>query len=177
MALELPLYLQAGVYPARLDRFLIEEVFRKTARVMRGLAVTQRAAGANFSVDISAGAAAIPGTSQADQGMYLVRNTAVVNLAATTTPAANRTDSIVAHVMDPQAGGVAGDTWALEWVNGGSAIPTDSLIIATVARTPSEAAILTAAIVDKRPLGQLYSQVGTGSPPARGVAGDIYVQC
>jgi len=177
VALELPLYLQAGVYPARLDRFLIDEVFRKTARVMRGLAVTQRAAGANFSVDISAGSAAIPGTSQADQGTYLVRSTALVNLAASATPAAVRTDSVVAHVKDPNAGGVAGDTWALEWVNGGTALPTDSLVLATIARAPGEAAILTATITDKRPLGQLFSQVGTGPPPAKGVSGDIYVQC
>lgn len=177
MALEPPLYLQAGIYSARMDRFFIYEVCRGQPRVFRGLAVTQRAAGANFSVDIAIGACAILGNSQADQGMYLCRNTAVVNLAATTTPAAARTDSVIAHVKDPNAGGVAGDSWALEWINGGTAMPTDSLVLATVARAPGEAAILTAAITDKRPLGTLYGQVGTTPPPTRGVPGDIYVQC
>lgn len=176
MALETPLWLQAGTYPARLDRFFIQEVMRGQNRVFRGLKVSQRGAGANFTVDFSVGAAVILGNSQADQGMYAVRSTTVVNVAVPSTPAANRTDSAIAVVNDPQAGGAAGDNWQLQVIQGVT-LPANSLLLATIARTPGEAAILNAAITDVRPVGEWSWTVGTVAPTVKGVPGDLYVQC
>ena len=177
MALETPKWLQAGVYSARLDRHIIQELFRGKNRVMRGLAVTQRGSGANFSVDVSAGSAVVIGTTQADQGAYVCRNTAVFNLVASATPASPRTDSVYLQVNDPNAGGPAGSNFTITWVNGGSAAPADSVKLADIARATSESAILTAAISDKRPLGEWSWTVGTVAPTGTGVPGDLYVQC
>lgn len=176
MAKETPKWLQAGSYSARLDRHVIQELFRGKNRVMRGLQVTARAAGANFSVDISAGSCVVIGTTQADQGGYVCRSTGVENVVASATPAAARTDSIYLVVNDPNAGGPAGDNFTFTWVDGGAAAPNDALLLATVARTPGESAILAAAITDKRPLGEWSWTVGTGAPTAAAPEGDLYVQ-
>ena len=176
MARETPKWLQAGTYPARLDRHVIQELFRSKGRVLRGLAVTQRAAGANFTVDVSAGSAVVVGTTQADQGSYLCRSTAVESVTATVTPASARTDSVYLTVQDPNAGGPAGNAFILQWVNGGVAAPADSVLLATIARTTGESAILNAAITDMRPLGEWSWTVGTANPPTtKAPDGDLYV--
>lgn len=176
MTLEAPLWIQAGSYAARLDRFFIEEVMRRQNRIMRGMAVTQRAAGANFTVDVSAGAAALKGTTQAFQGMYFIRSTATENIVVPATPATTRTDTVVATVQDPNAGGVAGDKWVLTVVQG-TTVPENSIALATIARTSGEAAILTASITDLRPLGEWPWTVSTQAPTGRGIPGDLWVQC
>lgn len=176
MARETPKWLQAGVYAARLDRHVIEELFRRKSRVMRGLQVSVRGVGANFSVDISAGSAVIVGTTQADQGAYMIRSTAVENLVVPATPAGARTDSVYAVIQDPNAGGPAGDTFVFSYVVSGAAAPSDSVLLATVARTPGESAILAAAITDFRPLGEWSWTVGTGTPVAPAPDGDLYIQ-
>jgi len=176
MTKETPLWLQAGVYPARLDRYFIEEVMRRTPRVFRGLAVTQRAAGPNFTVDVSAGSCVVLGTTQANQGMYFCRSTAVENVAVPATPAAPRTDSVIVHVNDPNAGGSAGDNWVISVISG-TVLPTDSLLLATIARTTGEVSITNAAITDVRPLGEWAWTVSTAAPSGRGVPGDLWVQC
>lgn len=176
MARETPKWLQAGTYAARLDRHIIQELFRGKNRVLRGLQITQRAAGANFTVDISAGSAVVLGTTQADQGAYVCRGTAVDSLAASATPGSNRTDSVYLVVQDPNAGGPAGSNFIFSWVNGGSAAPNDSVLLATVARTPGESSILNAAITDMRPLGEWSWTVGTSNPPTtKAPDGDLYV--
>lgn len=176
MARETPKWLQAGTYAARLDRHVIQELFRSKNRVLRGLAVTQRAAGANFTCDISAGSAVVLGTTQADQGAYLCRSTTLDTVTASATPAAPRTDSVYLVINDPNAGGPAGSNFTFVWVNGGTAAPADSILLATVARTTGESAILAAAITDQRPLGEWSWTVGTQNPPtAKAPDGDLYV--
>jgi hypothetical protein len=70
------------------------------------LAVSQRAAGANFSVDVAAGHAIIAGTSVADQGKYVFQNTATINVPVTGAPGSGtRHDLIYAQVRDKQADG------------------------------------------------------------------------
>jgi hypothetical protein len=176
VARETPKWLQAGVYPARLDRHVIEELFRRQSRVARGLQVVPRGAGANFSVDISAGTAVVIGTTQVDQGAYIVRSTAVENLLVPGTPAAPRTDGVYVVVNDPNAGGPAGDNFVFVYVASGAAVPGDSILLATIARTPGESAILSAAITDMRPLGEWSWTVGTASPTHKAPDGDLYVQ-
>lgn len=176
MTKETPKWLQAGSYAARLDRHVIQELFRGKSRVLRGLQVSQRATGAGFFVDISAGSAVVVGTNQVDQGAYLLRSTAIEPLNASATPAANRTDGIYLVVNDPNAGGPAGDNFTPVWVNGGTAVPADSILLASVARTTSEVAILAAAITDMRPLGEWSWTVGTAAPTGLAPDGDLYVQ-
>jgi hypothetical protein len=176
---ETPKWLQAGTYAARLDRHVIEELFRRQNRVLRGLQVTQRATGgAGFFVDISAGSAVVMGTIQIDQGGYLCRSTAVETLTASPTAGAPRTDRVYLVINDQNAGGPVGDNFTFSWVNGGSAAPADSLLLATVARTTDESAIFNAAITDVRPLGEWSWTVSTALPGStRGVPGDLWVVC
>ena len=178
MTKEVPIWLQGGTYPARLDRYFVQEVMRGQNRVFRGLLVSQRAAGSNFTIDVSPGAFALLGTSQADQGMYFARSTAIENVAVPATPGAPRTDTVVVHVNDPNALGAAGNNWTIEVIAGGSALPTNSLALATIARTASEPSILAAAITDVRPLGEWAWTVSNVAPGAtRGVPGDLWVVC
>lgn len=176
MALETPKWLQAGVYPARLDRHVIEELFRSENRVIRGMQVTPFAGGANFSVDITAGSAVVLGTTQGDQGAYMIRSTAVENLVVPATPASAQTDAIFAVVNDPNAGGPAGDDFAFVYVSSGDPVPNDSIKLADIARSPGESAIQAGAITDRRPLGEWSWTVGTGSPTHNAPNGDLYVQ-
>jgi hypothetical protein len=102
--------------------------------------------------------------------------TAAETIAAPASPGTgNRTDSVVLRVRDSQAGGAAGDDAVLEVIEG-TAIPSTAVLLATIARSAGEAAILAAAITDVRPLGLYPYGVGTGGPPPVGVEGDLYVQ-
>jgi hypothetical protein len=66
--------------------------------------VTQRGAGANFSVDIAPFQGIVAGEDVTDQGAYLVTNTAVFNLATPTAPGSGtRTHRLVAQVRDKRA--------------------------------------------------------------------------
>jgi hypothetical protein len=58
---------------------------------LTSLAVTQRGAGANFSVDVATGFACITGDDVALQGKYLVQSTAVTNLAIASPPGSGLT--------------------------------------------------------------------------------------
>lgn len=168
--------MQAGTYAARLDRHVIEELFRSRNRVLRGLRVTPRAAGANFSVDITAGSAVILGTTQADQGAYLVRMTTDENIEVPATPAVARVDTMYIVINDPNAGGPAGDNFDFVYVEEGDPAPADSIALATIARSPSESAILSGAITDLRPVGEWSWTVGTGVPTHNAPEGDLYIQ-
>jgi hypothetical protein len=108
-----PLWLQATGgdpainYAAQDDRELLSALFPKNGPIEgTDFLMTQRGAGANFSVDISAGRCAIVGSSNSEQGTALVRSTGVVNL---TTPAApgsgTRHHRVVAELLDKQAAG------------------------------------------------------------------------
>lgn len=177
MALEVPIWLQAGTYPARLDRGFIAEVMRQQNRVFRGLVVAQRAAGANLSVDISAGNAAILCTTQADGGMWFVRNTTPVNVLVPAAPGAGtRTDTVIAKVRDPNAGGEAGNDFVLEVITG-VVVPGNSIALATLARVAAEPSITTAKITDAAPRGEWAWTVSTAVPSGKGIPGDLWVQC
>lgn len=73
-----------------------------------GFKITQRAAGANFSVDISAGRAVVKGDSTSNQGSFLLASTGIVNLTTPTAPASGlRVHRVIAEVLDKQASGSA----------------------------------------------------------------------
>jgi hypothetical protein len=122
------------------------------------LAVAQRGAGANFSVDVGAGWAAVAGTSVADQGKYLAESTATVNLAIAGAPGAgfSRLDLVYAQIRDRQADGGASYDWILAVATGVSsgvlpAVPANAIPLAQIGpvvnTTPS---ITTSLITDLR---------------------------
>lgn len=160
MALDTPTWLQNGTYSARLDRIFADILFTEgVMRVSVGeLRVTQRGAGANNSVDIAAGRACITGDDTADQGNYLVRNTATVNLAATAAPVSNsRIDLVCLRVNDPASGGPIGDDAQFIYVTGAAAVsptppavPTSAIALAQVLRTVGDTAVVNANITDVR---------------------------
>lgn len=160
MALLTPTWLQNGTYSARLDRIFADVMFTEgVMRVAAGqLRVTQRGAGANNSVDIAAGYACITGDDSADQGNYLVRNDATVNLAAAAAPVANsRIDLVCLRINDPAAGGPAGDNATFVYVSGvaaaspvAPATPTSAIVLARVLRTVGDTSVVTANITDQR---------------------------
>lgn len=183
--------MQNGVYPARYDRQFIgslvgwrERVFTAPGTIP-GLVVGQHAGG-DFTVDISIGAAAIAGDDQPNQGMYLFLSDAVENLAVPATPPGDpRIDLVVARINDPQAGGPVGDNGSFVVVEGvpsvtpvAPAVPASAVALAQIARTSGESAILTAAITDVAPRSEyaLFGTVGTGSPPAQMIPGDVYLR-
>jgi hypothetical protein len=128
------------------------------------LAVAQRAAGANMSVDIAAGAAWVKGDDDVNaQPTYRVRNDATVNLAVSASDATKpRVDRIVARVRDSAFAGVS-LAWTLEVVpgvattgatlanlSGAAAVPNTTLLLANVLVPAASTTVVTANIDDKR---------------------------
>jgi alkanesulfonate monooxygenase SsuD/methylene tetrahydromethanopterin reductase-like flavin-dependent oxidoreductase (luciferase family) len=160
MALETPIWLQGGTYSARLDRSLLDVIFTEGVVDPGGsaLLVAQRAAGANDSVDVAAGAAIIAGDDEADQGKYYVRHTAVSNVVFSPAPGSDsRIDLLVLQVNDPTAGGSAGDNATFVVVEGSvagtavpPAVPDSAIPLAEVLRTASDTSITDAMITDLR---------------------------
>lgn len=157
MALE-ALWLQAVDYPARLDRALIELVGTEGVVDPFGgaLAVQQRSAGANMSVDVAAGMCLVTGDDQADQGRYACRNTATVNVTIAAAPASGtRTDIVVGRVRDSSAVGAV-DGFFIEVVTGSGtagavpATPNTAIKLAEVTVPAGAASITTARITDTR---------------------------
>jgi hypothetical protein len=173
MTINVPIWLQNGTYPARLDRAFIERVLHGSQRVFDGLEVTQTGSG-SATVDIAVGAAAILGGDENNQGMYFVDVIAEETSNSVTTPTGARTDIVVLRVNDPTANGPAGDNATIELIEG-TTVPDTAILLATIARTAG-APILDADITDSRPLGPYPYGVGTSGPPLVGVEGDLYIQ-
>lgn len=178
--------MQAGTYSARRDRRLIEHLFAAKERVISGFVVGQRAAGANLSVDITAGVAVVMGDDQTFQGMYLVESTTTGtdNFTMPAAPGSNvRHDLVGIDINDPNAGGGAGSNAAFAVVQGtASASPVDPatppsfLVLARVVRTAGDASVLAGHITQRAPRGVFPYGSGTlGSVPSTGVPGDLYI--
>ena len=160
MALETPIWLQGGTYSARQDRSLLDVIFTEGVIDPGGsaLLVSERAAGANDTVDVAAGAAIITGDDEANQGKYYVRNTAVVNVAFTPAPGSDeRIDLLVLQVNDPTAGGEAGDNATFVVIEGTvaetavpPAVPDTAIPLAEVLRLSTDTTIVNARITDRR---------------------------
>lgn len=174
MTIQVPIWLQNGTYPARLDRGFIERVLHGSERVFDGLEVTQTGAGGS-TVDVAVGAAAILGGDEQNQGMYFVDVIAAETSNSVVAPGSgSRTDILVLRVNDSTAGGPAGDNATIELIEG-TTVPNSAILLATIARTAG-APILDADITDSRPLGPFPYGVGTSGPPSVGVEGDLYIE-
>jgi hypothetical protein len=108
-------------YPAQDLRTLADAlILGRGVSAAGDLAVSQRAAGANFSVDVANGHAVLPGNSISDQGKYICQSTAVENVTLASAPGAGftRFDLIYAQVRDRQADGGSSYDWVIDKVTG-----------------------------------------------------------
>jgi len=123
-----------------------------------GLAVSQRAAGINLSVDVAAGSAWVQGdTDTSAQPTYRCRNDAVVNLGITPDGSNPRNVIIVAEVLDDTFDGGGSLLWRLRAVHGTAAAvpadpatPTSAIRLARINVTAADASIADAQIDDLR---------------------------
>lgn len=119
MAIQAPNYLQTKSYSAKRDRRVNGSEITQEGIVRKGdFKLSQRAAGANMSVDVAAGEAWVKGDSSVEQGYYHVVNDATVNLALASANATNpRIDTVVLAVNDSTEVGGA-DEYKLEVLTG-----------------------------------------------------------
>lgn len=182
-ALDLRRFLSAG---------LQEGVMSSTA-----MAVAQRAAGANMSVDIAAGEAAVAGESITNQGLYYAYNDATFNLTGFTAANATlpRIDRVALRVRDAFHGDAASDLAfvivtgtatagaTLANLNGVTAVPAGHLLLANVL-IPATATTVTSTNIDTtyisiRPsatAGSVFSTTSawSGGPPGSPVDNQIW---
>lgn len=168
------LFLQADAHPARSFRQLITAMFGEGILGSSSLAVTQRGAGANFSVDVAAGVAVITGDSAAQQGRYLVVNDATVNdstTAVTSAPSAGneRYDRVILEVKDnaEDAGGVnkpqfrvVAGTPAAVGTASPPALPNTAITLAIIGPIVNSTTTITNSLItDGRSAARLANQV------------------
>ena len=135
------------------------------------LLVSQRAAGANMSVDVAAGAAWVQGDTDADrQPTYRVYNDATVNLAVTAAdPALDRLDLVIAEVLDSAFTG-SSKTWRLRIVEGTPAatpaepaLPDTSVKLAVLDIAAAQPNVGSSSITDTRPRATVGGGLAGGS--------------
>lgn len=130
MTIWVPGWMQGGTYVAQQDRINSRAAdWDEGVDSRADLKVSQRAAGANMSVDVAVGACVITGDDQVNQGNYDVFNDAIFNLTGFTAPVSNsRYDIVGMQLNDPNAGGAAGSNAVITRVVGTAAaspvIPT-----------------------------------------------------
>lgn len=152
-----PLYLQAVggdaaiVYAAQDYRELVTALWPNGGQIRAGdFLMTQRAAGANFSVDIATGFGVIRDVDSPTTSA-LVRTTGVVNLATPTAPGsgATRIHNVVAEVLDKQASGTLYG-WRFHLLedtgSGTPATPAGSFQLGTISISVGQGSVLTANI-------------------------------
>lgn len=126
------------------------------------LAVSQRGAGANMSVDVARGGGYVLGDDATDQGYYFGYNDATTNLVISAADPSNpRIDLVIMRIKDAAEGGAAGDVVTLEVVTGTPAgspsaptLPASSLQLAQVAVGAGVTSITNANITDSRSMAQ-----------------------
>jgi hypothetical protein len=162
VTLHKPLYMQAAggdptiAYPAVEDRLLITSMWETEGVIAGGLKVSQRAAGANFSVDVAAGQAVISGDDVANQGTYQVFSDAVENLTIPAPPGSGtRIHRVVAQVRDKlHSGSYSTYDWLLQVLedtgSGTPAVPGSAYSLALVSVSAGQASVLDSHITGTR---------------------------
>jgi hypothetical protein len=159
--LEAPLFMQGNTYAARRLRELVGFVFDVEGVISPetgALKVGPRAAGANRSVDVAAGTAAILGDDAAGQGMYLAPSTAIENLPIGEPPGSDsRIDLVIARIRDAAVTGGVSSDWLLEVLPGTvaaapvePALPPSAIRLGAVKVVAGTTSITAAMITDRR---------------------------
>lgn len=149
---------QLATHHANVNRMYMAAATDRAEGTIYGLAVSQRGAGANMSVDVAVGSAVVFGDENEQQGTYGVTNDAAKNVViAAADPTNPRRDLIVCRVRDAFYSG-ATNAWDLFVVQGTPAgspadpsVPNNCLTLARVAVAAAAASITNANITDLRP--------------------------
>jgi len=166
MTVNKPIWMQATggdtalQYSAQELRAVLEGLF-KTEGILPAVGatsckVTQRGAGANFSVDIAPGHALITGDDAAGQGMYLVKISATENVATPVAPGSGtRIHRVVLQVRDKLHNGTWTTYDAVPLVladtgSGTPALPNSALNLGLVSIAAAQANVSNANITDIR---------------------------
>lgn len=167
MAVQTPLFLQKTgadadvTYSAANYRLSMLKALVPTTGVVdpygsSGLQVTQRGAGANFSVDIAAGSAFIPGGDIANQGTYVAFNDATVNVVTPTAPGSGtRVHRVVLQIRDKLSNAIYSTYDAQlqllqDTGSGTPAVPASAIGIARVSISAGQSSVTNAVITDDR---------------------------
>lgn len=183
MALKVPLFMQKEgadpdiTYTAQDTRALANALTRNTEGVSDSgsYKVTQRAAGANFSVDVAAGWAAVQGDDVSNQNMYVCHNTATVNVATPGAPGSGtRVHRVILRIKDD----FHSTTWTTyeqtvellqDTGTGTPATPVSAISLATVSIAAGQASVQNSHITDTRPVlakhGSLHAIGGIDEGP------------
>lgn len=185
MGILAPHYLQNGVYSARLDRHFVKYAMGDGERVLGdGFVVAPN--GTAGSVTITEGAVVIAGDDSPDQGHYLCVSDSTVTLPMPAAPGSGkRIDLIVAKVLDPQAGGSAGDTWQFAVVQGTvvaasgtpttPALPSSATAVASSLRVAGTSNAGTVTNLGARGARSLFGIISESAPVGDAADGTIWV--
>lgn len=173
MALITPEYLQTKTYAAKKDRRVSQALVMQEGVLNAGdYKVSQRAAGANMSVDVAVGDAWVDGDATADQGFYHIANDAVVNVAIAANASGNpRIDQVILRAYDSADAGQGSDIPAIEVVQG---TPTAAATLANrsgVAAVPATALKLADVLVINAETTISNSDIGNLRDPRAGTTG------
>lgn len=166
MTVARPIWMQAAgadtaiQYSAQELRQVLSSVY-KTEGVLpalgsNALKVSQRGAGANFSVDIAPGHALIQGDDVTNQGMYLVYVSATENLATPTAPGSGtRVHRVALQVRDKLHNGSYTTYDAIPVLlqdtgTGTPALPASAISLGLVSIAAGQASVTNANITDTR---------------------------
>lgn len=152
----------ASGYSGSDDRRMLSAALQPGVVDAASLAVTQRAAGANLSVDVAAGTAFAPqgqGTEALKRG-WVCTSTAVENLAISAAPGVggqSRKDLVVVQVRDDTVDAGGFNDWYLRVVQGTAgtpgaapATPDHAYVLAVVTLTNGDTSVTTSNISDSR---------------------------
>lgn len=168
-------------------RILPDALMQSGVCGMGDFRVTQRAAGANLTVDVAAGKAAILGTSVTRQGKFVADSTATVNTGTagniTVPGSGTRTHRVILRARDKQASGTTYG-YSIEVLedtgSGMPALPASSIDLASVAVPAGSASVTDAMITDRRsyacpsvPLAMTNISVDTAAVTFSGIPGFI----
>lgn len=159
MTLKRPWIMQASGGDAALEysgldiRSVVDAIYAVEGVVGTGaLLVAQRAAGANFSVDVAAGFAVVTGDDTSTQGKYLCQSTAVENVVIPSPPVSgSRIHRVIARVKDKTHNGTWSTyEWTLECLedtgSGTPALPASAISLALVTVASTDTSVLDAKI-------------------------------
>lgn len=153
------------------DRQLLTAVFNQPGICNAtgvDLKVSQRSAGANFSVDIAPGVAVVRGTDAPGQGLYVITSDAIENVTVPVPPASgSRTHRVVAQVRDKLHN--SSDWSTYDWVpmvledtgSGTPDVPDSALDLGTVTVAAAQVSVTDTNITDRR-VSAVFMSVGLG---------------
>jgi hypothetical protein len=169
MTLHPPLWAGSGTYTDDADRQFVTNLFpaEGVLDLSAAFKVSQKAAGANMSVDIAVGGAIVQGDHVAGQGRYMCANDAVENRAVTAAPGVgnSRIDRIVLVAHDAEAVGSGTTATRIDYIAGTPgaspsppAVPSSALPLARITVPSGKLSIVDGDITDDRVPAQVMNR-------------------